>query len=155
MIIQYVLHASACKQETQVQSLDQEDSLEKGMAIHSSILTWRIPRTEESSGYCPWSRKESDTTEQLTHFHFSACAEDHMELRILCADVSIFLFMGFPGGGKESVCQYRRCGLKPWVRKIPQRRIQQPTPVFLPGKSHGQRRLVGYSPWVAKELDTT
>ena len=34
-----------------------------------------------------------------------------------------------------------------WVRKIPWRRKQQPTPVFLSGKSHGQRSLVGYSPW--------
>ena len=37
-------------QETQVQSLDQEDSLEKGMATHSSILAWRIPWTEELGG---------------------------------------------------------------------------------------------------------
>ena len=37
-------------QETQVQSLGQEDSLEKGMATHSSILAWRIPRTEEPGG---------------------------------------------------------------------------------------------------------
>ena len=37
-------------QETQVQSLDQEDSLEKGMATHSSILAWRIPQTEEPGG---------------------------------------------------------------------------------------------------------
>ena len=36
--------------ETQVQSLGQEDSLEKGMATHSSILTWRIPWTEEPGG---------------------------------------------------------------------------------------------------------
>ena len=36
--------------KTQVQSLDQEDPLEKGMAIHPSILTWRIPWTEESGG---------------------------------------------------------------------------------------------------------
>ena len=35
----------------------------------------------------------------------------------------------------------------PWVRKIPWRSEQQPTPVFLPGESHGQRSLVGYSPW--------
>ena len=35
----------------------------------------------------------------------------------------------------------------PWVRKIPWRRKWQPTPVFLPGKSHGQRSLGGYSPW--------
>ena len=37
-------------QETQVQALGQEDALEKGMATHSSILVWRIPWTEESSG---------------------------------------------------------------------------------------------------------
>ena len=39
-------------------------------------------------------------------------------------------------------------GFDPWVvRKIPWRRKQQPTPVFLPGKSHGQRSLAGYSSW--------
>ena len=40
-----------------------------------------------------------------------------------------------------------------WVRKIPWRRKQQPTPVFLPGESHGQRSLVGYSAWGHKESD--
>ena len=39
--------------------------------------------------------------------------------------------------------------------KIPWRREWQPTPVFLPGESHGQRSLVGYSPWGHKELETT
>ena len=39
-----------------------------------------------------------------------------------------------------------------WVEKIPQRRKWQPTPVFLPGKSHGQRSLVGYSPWVCRRV---
>ena len=38
---------------------------------------------------------------------------------------------------------------------IPRRRKLQPTPVFLPGKSHGQRNLAGYSPWACKDLDTT
>ena len=41
------------------------------------------------------------------------------------------------------------------IRMIPWRRKRQPTPVFLPGKSHGRRSLVGYSPWCRKELDTT
>ena len=45
-------------------------------------------------------------------------------------------------------------GFNPWVRKIPWRRAWQPTPVFLPGESHGQRSLVGYNPWDHKELDT-
>ena len=43
----------------------------------------------------------------------------------------------------------------PWVGKIPGRRKWQPTPVFLPEKSHGQRSLAGYSPWGCKELDPT
>ena len=43
----------------------------------------------------------------------------------------------------------------PLVRKIPRRSKWQPTPVFLPGKTHGQRSLAGYSPWGRKESDTT
>ena len=48
-----------------------------------------------------------------------------------------------------------RHGLNLWVGKIPWRRAWQPTPVFLPGESHGQRSLTGYSPWYFKESDTT
>ena len=48
--------------------------------------------------------------------------------------------------GKESACQGRRLRFYPWIRKSPWRRRKwQPTPVFLPGKSHGDRSLVGYS----------
>ena len=43
----------------------------------------------------------------------------------------------------------------PWFRKIPWRREWQPIPVLLPGKPHGQRNLVGYSPWGHKESDRT
>ena len=68
--------------------------------------------------------------------------------------------LGFPGGasGKEPICQcrrYKRRGLNPWVEKIPWSRTWQPAPVFLPGKSHGQRNLEGYSLWGHKEPDTT
>ena len=48
----------------QVQSLDQEDPLEKEMATHSSILAWRIPWTEEPGGRQSVGSKESDTTRQ-------------------------------------------------------------------------------------------
>ena len=63
----------------------------------------------------------------------------------------------FPGGisGKEPACQCKRCKRRrfnPWAGKIPWRRTWQPTPVFLPGESHGQGSLVGYSPWGHKEL---
>ena len=65
--------------------------------------------------------------------------------------------MGLPWwlSGKESTCQCRRCGFDPWVGKIPWRRKCQPTPVFLPGKSHGQRSLAGYSAQGRKESDMT
>ena len=65
--------------------------------------------------------------------------------------------LGFPWccRGKESACQYRRCGFRPWVGKIPWRREWQPTPGLLPRESRGQRSLAGYSPWGCKELDTT
>ena len=50
------------------------------------------------------------------------------------------------------VClQCGRPGFNPWVGKIPWRRKWQPSPVFLPEKSHGQKGLVGYSPWGPKE----
>jgi len=57
----------------------------------------------------------------------------------------------FSGGttGKEPACQCRRlkrCRFNPWDKKISWRRAWQPTPVFLPGKSHGQRNLAGYNP---------
>ena len=41
----------------------------------------------------------------------------------------------------------KRRGFDPWVGKVPWRRVWQSTPIFLPGESHGQRSLVGYSPW--------
>ena len=65
--------------------------------------------------------------------------------------------MGFLGGsdGKASCLQCERPGFDPWVGKTPWRRKWQPTPVFLPGESHGLRSLVGYSPWGCKESDTT
>ena len=60
--------------------------------------------------------------------------------------------------GKESICQcgsHGRYRFNTWVRKIPCNREWQPTPVFLPGKSHRQRGLGGYSPWICKESDVT
>ena len=64
---------------------------------------------------------------------------------------------GLPWGlrSKESTCQSRRCRFNFWDGKIPWRRKWQPTPVFLPRKSHGQRSLAGYSAWGYKESDTT
>ena len=61
------------------------------------------------------------------------------------------MFRGFPGGfsGKEYACECRGCGFDPWRRKW------QPTPGFLPGESHGQRSLAGYSSWGRRESEMT
>ena len=59
---------------------------------------------------------------------------------------------------KNPACQcrrHKRHRFDPGVKKILCRRKWKPTPVFLLGESHGQRNLVGYSPWGHKESDTT
>ena len=74
-------------------------------------------------------------------------SEDKNETRLLNN------IQGFPSGsvGKELICnagdqlQCVKPGFHPWVEKSPWKRKWQPTPVFLPGKSHGQRSLLGYS----------
>ena len=58
---------SAIVQKTRVQSLGQEDPLEKGVAAHFSILAWKIPGQWSLAGYSPWGPKELDMTEQLSH----------------------------------------------------------------------------------------
>ena len=93
------------------------------------------------------SRGLKDQYQQLG-FSASRCADRYL---ITCSKD----MQGFPGfPGKESTCQCWRHGFDPWAGKIPWRRKWQPTPVFLSGKSHGQRSLAGYSPWVT-ESDTT
>ena len=76
---------------------------------------------------------------------------------VCVVEISLKSLLLFPWwlSGKESACQcrrHRRRGFDPWVWKIPWRKAWQP---FLPRKSHGQRRLVGYSLWGHKESGTT
>ena len=61
---------------------------------------------------------------------------------------------GFPGGSviKKSAWQCSRLGLYLWVEKIPWSWKWQPTPLFLPGQSHGQRSSASYSPWGYKRI---
>ena len=79
-----------------------------------------------------------------------------MKLTIMYA-----ILMGLPrwlSGKRKSSCQYRRCRrcwFNPWVRKISWMRKWQPTPVVLPGESHGQRSMADYSPWGCTESDMT
>ena len=73
-------------QETCTRSLSQEDALEKGMAIHSSILAWRIPWTEDPGGLQSslWCQKKLDTTEHLT---LSSCECDR------CGSLASLIFL--------------------------------------------------------------
>ena len=120
-------------QETWLQSLGQEDPLEKGMAAHSRILAWRIPWREEPGSYGLLSLG----LQRIRH-HWAT---------------NTFRFPRWCSG-KESAYQRRRCRrlrFNLWVGKVPWRRKWQATPVFLPGKCHGQRSMVDYSPWSHKE----
>ena len=68
--------------------------------------------------------------------------------------INIYRYILLPWwlSNKESSYQCRRCRFSPWVRKIPWRREGLPTPVLLPGKSHGQRSLACYSLWGCKRV---
>ena len=61
-------------QETQVRFLGQEDPLKKEIAIHSSILAWKVPWTKSLEGCIPWGRKELDMTEQLSIAYIHICS---------------------------------------------------------------------------------
>ena len=98
----------------------------KEMATHSSVLAWRIPGTGSLVGCRLWGRTELDTTELTWQREMVKRLPTMWETRF-----------------------------NPWAGKILWRRQWQPTPVLLPGKSHGQRIVVGYSPWGRKESDTT
>ena len=99
----------------------------------------------DRGAWCPWGRKESDTTERL---HFTSF---HMYIYIYSATYffsSLIIVWGFPGGTMVKILpatcrRNKRYKLDPRVRKIPWRGAWQPTPVFLPGESHGQRSLAG------------
>ena len=69
-----------------------------------------------------------------------------------------YLGLSMQCSGEAFPCQckrHKKCGLNPWAGKIPWSKKWQPTLVFLPGKFHGQKALVGYTPWGHNELDMT
>jgi len=75
-----------------------------------------------------------------------------------CLWAALTLLIPDVASNKEPACQckrHKRLEFDPYVGKIPWRKKWQPTAVFLPGKSHGQRSLADYSPWSCRELDTT
>ena len=74
------------------------------------------------------------------------------------SQLNLYICVSCGASGKKSTCQYRRCRrpeFPQWVRKVSWRRKQQPTPLFLAGKSHEQKSLASYSPWGCRKSDTT
>ena len=140
-------------QETQVWSLGLEKALEEGMAIHSSILAWRIPWREEPGGL------KSIGSQRIGHnWSNLACT-----LGKAMAPHSSTLTWKIPWMEKPSRLQSmgsRRVGHY-WATSLSLftfmhwRRTWQPTQVFLPGESQGRRSLVGCGLWGRTELDTT
>ena len=111
---------------------------------HFPIFLPRKYHEERSlASYSPQGGKESDVTEQLIHM---TTDWDSLVAQMVKSLPAMW----------ETWVRSKRCGFDPWVGMIPCSRKWQPVPVFLPGKSHGQRRsLVGYSPWGCKESDMT
>ena len=124
-------------------SLAQEDLLEK--------IPLFLPREFHGErslpGYSPWGCKVSGMTEWLSHI-----TENSFNLAGSLKDSWIYR----PHFEKHWYREILKGGtIDPWVGKIPWRRKWQPTPVSLPGKSHGHWSLVGCSPWGRKESGTT
>ena len=120
-----------------VMSLDWENPLEKGMATHSRILAWRIPWTEEPG------KLQSMGSQRTEHnwVTFTLCV------------ISMPKGLTWWLRGKRILLQCRRPCFNLRVGESPWRRKRLPTPVFLPGESHGHGSLEGYSPWIRKQSD--
>ena len=103
-------------------------ALEKEMATHSSVLAWRIPGTGEPGG--------------LLSMGLHRVRHDWSDLTA----AAILIRASLVAQTVKRLPTMREAWFDPWVGKFPWRRKWQPTPVFLPGKSHRQRIPVGYSP---------
>ena len=84
----------------------------------------------------------------FSYLPFSPKGTHKWKKKLMCGDIILWL-EGFPWylSGKESACHWKRHIFYLWSGKITWRMKWQPTPVFLPGKLHGQGSLVGYSRW--------
>ena len=141
--------------ETWIRSLGWEDALEKEMVTHSSILAWIIPWTEEPGRIQSMGSQEIGQ-DWATSFHFTSLHFISLHFTSLHFIWEYLVVTGASPVTRmlKNLPQCRRPGFDPQVKKIPWRREWLLTRVFLPGEFHGQRNLVGYSPWGCKELDT-
>ena len=133
-------------QETRVQFLGQEDPLEKEMQPTPGFLPGKSHGQRSLTGYSPWGCKSQTRPSNQTT---TTRVRLGLGLGLGASQVAL-VEKNLPVDAGDM-----RCGFDPWDGKIPWGKAWQPTPVFLPGKSHGWRSLVDYSPWGRKESDTT
>ena len=144
--------------------------MEEGMATHSSILTWRIPWTEEPAGLQSiGSKRTRQDWSDLAYTLYQSCIPDHSPNSPIYLHITLLLFhlpaklfslkiytacsltfflvyeeMSFYHRSLLILILFTEDTLYSWRRKC------QPTPRCLLAKSHGWRSLVGYSPWNCK-----
>ena len=109
--------------------------------IISTIFTSSLPRVDYIS---------------RNHFLCSFIRSNFLSIQVFFFFLPFYFILGIVVAQRVKIhLKCGRPGFDPWIGMIPWRREWQPTPVFLPGESHGQRSLGGYSPWGHKELDMT
>ena len=110
---------------------------------------------EKTAIYKPGRELSPETV--LSRWPWTSSLQNYEIINAFCFKQIIFLwqpcyYLPWWISDRESACQCRSPRLDPWVGKLPWRRKWQPTPVFLPGKSDGQRSLVGCSSWGHKRV---
>ena len=135
--------------------------------VHGVAKSW--PWLSEHT----WSRSRSPVEEYLGSFHNFGYHEQYYSgvfaqvfmwqyvfISLRCVCVCIYIYIGVElldslvAQTVKCLPAVQKTKVRSRVEKIPWRRKWQPTPMFLPGESHRQRSLMGYSPWGHKELDT-
>ena len=121
-------------------------------------LSWQNQKPDPTisfrDGLCPWSKFTLVPSQNNNHIIIIITIiliisfTEYMLYNMLHVIVRLPWWLS----GKESAYQCRRHSFDPWVRQILCRRKWQPTPVFLPGKSHEQRSLAGYITWYRKRV---
>ena len=149
----------------QVWYLDQEDPLEEVMATHSSILAWRI--LIDRGAWCATVHRviKSGTWLKVTWhtctpyicvvLHYKKLISFWQSLRRKYIKIYTEINISRVAQRIKNLPAVQETGFDPCVRKIPWRRKWKPTSIFLPRELHGQRSLVGYSPWDCNKLDMT
>ena len=133
-------------------SLQQERLYKAGSPLESLFLPFLWPGNSHTSPFCSSPCFDLAPLSVVISLFYTQLHSSSLSFTLTSLTSYYILSMRIIGlhwcfSGEEFTCQCRRSSFNLWDRKIPWRRKWKPTPIFLPGKSHGQRNLVGYSPW--------